>query len=270
MFRDAAGPRENSFCTGGVRNASASTLHPNRSEIQTHIFGGRRGIILSHPSPDRRTGGGMLNPQIPRPILEAPAPAPFPTFSLRTLSTKNSIIAARERGETSFQPTTPEVAPCSLSRGGGLGTLVLYNAAATLNRKKRERGRDGERSSVIRLVKAEIPERRLGRERNCGGGRSSGLGMGSLTLETSDQRRHRVDTTPRNHSDSTSVTYGRDRICCHTAENQHFIPWGVGSWTGALFCNSIKRFGVRGFPSHCLRPFMQKRDKTQHPLWEEE
>ena len=67
--------------------------------------------------------------------------------------------------------------------------------------------------------------------------------MGSLTLETSDQRRHRVDTTPRNHPDLTSVTHGRDRICCHTAENQHFIP----SWSGALFSNSIKRFGVRVF-----------------------
>ena len=64
-----------------------------------------------------------------------------------------------------------------------------------------------------------------------------------LTLETSDQRRHRVDTTPRNHPDLTSVTHGRDKICCHTAENQHYIP----SWSGALFCNSIKRFGVRVF-----------------------
>ena len=105
------------------------------------------------------------------------------------------------------------------------------------------RDRDGERSSVIRLVKAEIPERRLGREWNWGGRSGRSSGMGSLTLETSDQRRHRVDTTPRNHPDLTSVTHGRDRICCHTAENQHYIP----SWSGALFCNSIKRFGVRVF-----------------------
>ena len=50
MFRDAAGPTENSFCTGGVRNASASTMLPNRNEIQTDEYIRREAGNHSVPS----------------------------------------------------------------------------------------------------------------------------------------------------------------------------------------------------------------------------
>ena len=91
-------------------------------------------------------------------------------------------------------------------RERGWTRLVLYNAAPTLNRRKRER----ERSTVIRLVKAKIPERRLGRRNGIAAAAEepAAVGMGSLTLETLDQQRRGggVDTTTRNHWDFPSVT----------------------------------------------------------------